>query len=69
MVRPVIQTKAGGQESWVSAADMMNPLVLNLTLFGELTSLNSLTPNTRNNATRLVLAAMLTCWQGKYQRD
>jgi hypothetical protein len=47
----------------------MNPLVLNLTLFGELTSLNSLTPNTRNNATRLVLAAMLTCWQGKYQRD
>jgi hypothetical protein len=34
---PVIQTTAGGRESWVSAADMVNLLlVLNLTLFGEL---------------------------------
>jgi hypothetical protein len=35
----VIQTKAGGQESWVSAADLMNPLALILTLFAELTVL------------------------------
>lgn len=35
----MIQTKAGGQESWVSAADLMNPLALNLTLFAELTVL------------------------------
>jgi hypothetical protein len=35
----VIQTKAGGQESWVSAADLMNLLALNLTLFAELTVL------------------------------
>jgi hypothetical protein len=33
---PVIQTGASGRESWVSAADMMNLLALNLTLFGEL---------------------------------
>jgi len=33
---PVIQTTAGGRESWVSAADMVNLLVLNFTLFGEL---------------------------------
>jgi hypothetical protein len=33
---PVIQTGTGGRESWVSAADMMNLLALNLTLFGEL---------------------------------
>jgi hypothetical protein len=36
---PVIQKTGGGEESWVSAADMMNLLVLNLTLFGELTVL------------------------------
>ena len=33
---PVIQTTADGRESWVSAADVINLLVLNLTLFGEL---------------------------------
>jgi hypothetical protein len=36
---PVIQTTGGGQESWVSAADMMHLLALTLTLFGELTVL------------------------------
>jgi hypothetical protein len=36
---PVIQTAGRGQESWVSAADMMNLLALTLTLFGELTVL------------------------------
>ena len=35
----MIQTKAGGQESWVSATDLMNLLALNLTLFAELTVL------------------------------
>jgi hypothetical protein len=69
MVRPMIQTEVGGQESWVSAADMMNLLVLNLALFSELSPLNSLTPKTRNSAPRLVLGAMLTCWQTNYQRD
>ena len=62
MVRRVIQTKVGGQGSWVFAADTMNLLVL---LFGELTQLNSLAPKTRNSAPRV----MLTCWQTKYQRD
>jgi Protein of unknown function (DUF3611) len=37
---PVIQTTGGGQESWVSAADMMNLLALTLTIFGELTVLS-----------------------------
>ena len=32
----MIQTTAGGRESWVSAADMVSLLVLNLILFGEL---------------------------------
>jgi hypothetical protein len=36
---PVIQTTGGGQESWVSAADMIHLLALTLTLFGELTVL------------------------------
>ena len=36
---PVIQTAGRGQDSWISAADMVNLLVLNLTLFGELTIL------------------------------
>ena len=35
----MIQTGVGGQESWVSAADVMNLLILNLTLFAELTVL------------------------------
>jgi len=30
----VIQTTASGQESWMSAADVVNLLALNLTLFG-----------------------------------
>jgi Protein of unknown function (DUF3611) len=36
---PVIQTAGRGQDSWVSAADMVNLLILNLTLFAELTIL------------------------------
>jgi Protein of unknown function (DUF3611) len=36
---PVIQTTGGGKESWISAADIMNLLALNLSLFGELTVL------------------------------
>jgi hypothetical protein len=33
---PVIQTTAGGQASWISAADIVNLLALNLTMFGEI---------------------------------
>lgn len=33
---PTIQTTGGGQASFLSAADMVNLLILNLTLFGEL---------------------------------
>ena len=33
---PVIQTTAGGQASWISAADIANLLALNLTMFGEI---------------------------------
>jgi Protein of unknown function (DUF3611) len=36
---PAIQTTAGGQASWVSAADMMNLMALIFTMFGELTVL------------------------------
>jgi hypothetical protein len=36
---PVIQTTGGGEESWVSAADMMHLLALTFTLFSELTVL------------------------------
>jgi Protein of unknown function (DUF3611) len=32
---PVIQKTGGGQESWVSAADIMALMALNVTLFGE----------------------------------
>jgi hypothetical protein len=33
---PVIQTTAGGQASWISAADIVHLLALNLTMFGEI---------------------------------
>ena len=36
---PVIQTTAGGQASWISAADIVHLLALNLTMFGEITIL------------------------------
>ena len=35
----VIETTASGQESWMSTADAVNLLALNLTLFGGLTVL------------------------------
>ncbi|MGA8495134.1 MAG: DUF3611 family protein [Xanthobacteraceae bacterium] len=33
---PVIQTTSGGQASWISAADIVHLLALNLTMFGEI---------------------------------
>ena len=36
---PVIQTTAGGQASWISAADIVHLLALNLTMFGEIITL------------------------------
>jgi hypothetical protein len=36
---PVIQTTTGGQASWISAADIVHLLALNLTMFGEITIL------------------------------
>jgi hypothetical protein len=36
---PVIQTTGGGQASWISAADIVHLLALNLTMFGEITIL------------------------------
>jgi hypothetical protein len=33
---PVIQTTGGGQASWISAADIVHLLALNLTMFGEI---------------------------------
>ena len=50
---PVIQTTAGGQASWISAADIVHLLALNLTMFGEIIILASLpwsflTPAARN---------------------